>query len=62
MKMNQRSRGGLYEQGERTSFGSPRRSPEVNWRGPEERSDGLGRNEETQRLKSLVADLSSPLV
>jgi hypothetical protein len=28
MKMNQRSQGGVYEQGERTSFGSPGRSPE----------------------------------
>jgi hypothetical protein len=27
MKMNQRSRGGVYEQGERTSFGSPSGRP-----------------------------------
>jgi transposase len=110
MKMSEKSRGGVYEQGERTSFGSP----EGDRRGPEEQRDGRGRwsakrkyaavlrllrgedletlsrelgvtaatlsgwreqfleggaanlkareadvdNEETQRLKSLVADLS----
>src|SRR5208283_1046431 len=33
MKMNQRSRGGVYEQGERISFGRPGRSPKGEWRG-----------------------------
>ena len=32
MKMNQRSQGGVYEQGERISFGSSGRSPEGDWR------------------------------
>lgn len=36
MKMNQRSRGGVYEQGEGTSFGS------TGW-APDERRDGRGR-------------------
>ena len=43
MKMNQRSQGGVYEQGERISFGSSGRSPEGDWRTPEERRDGRGR-------------------
>jgi len=114
MKMSQTSRGGVYEQGKRTSFGSRGESPKGDRRAPEERRDGRGRwsakrkfagvlrllrgedletlsrelgvtaatlsgwrdqfleggaanlkareadvdNEETQRLKSLVADLS----
>src|SRR5271163_2708256 len=114
MKMNQRSRGGGYEQGERSSFGSHGGSPEGDrsgsrraarrpgavvgetqvcrnaaaaaWGRPETLSRELGvtaatlsgwreqfleggaanlkareadvDNEETQRLKSLVADLS----
>src|SRR5208283_6098471 len=33
MKMNQRSRGGVYEQGERISFGRPGGSPQGDWRG-----------------------------
>ena len=43
MKMNQRSQGGVYEQGERISFGSSGRSPEGDWRDSEERRDGRGR-------------------
>jgi len=114
MKIDGRSQGGVYEQRERTGFGSPGGSPKGDRRAPEERRDGRGRwsakrkyatvlrvlrgedletlsrelgvtaaalsgwrdqfleggaanlkarevdvdNEETQRLKSLVADLS----
>ena len=43
MKMSQRSQGGVYEQGERTSFGSPSGRPAGSSVAPEERRDGRGR-------------------
>jgi len=54
MKMDGKSQGGVYEQRERTSFGSPGGSPRGDRGAPEERRDGRGRWSEKRKFAAIL--------